>query len=212
MHLPVVLVEFWPIMSQLSLWIKNFLTISYSPFKIRLALSEISCLTQPQSSAHSAVLFIAWGTISLSYICMSECTPTDWFCLQPNRFHALPLCVMSPWISLKRFSPDKHHCYQTRWFYTCNPTCTWGMMKKHNFLLFQLRRKVKHSDKGMLAEQDDVFEAHRCFTWRFYVSFLTMERTNLIFTNTNWTAKEKKFQHWISVVLLAHVLPLNENK
>lgn len=154
--------------------------------------------------------FLAWGTISLSYIGMSECTPTDWFCLQSNRFHALPLCVMSPWISLKLLSPDTRRSYQTSWFSTCKAACTWETMNKHYFLLFRARGKVKDSDEGMLAEQDDVFESRRCFVWRFCSSFLTDGENRLNFHKPN--CKKKKNQYWTSMVLLAHVLPLNENK
>lgn len=114
---------------------------------------------------------------------------TDFVCSLTGFTHCL--CVMSPWHSVKLFSRDKHRRYQMSRFYTCNLTCTWGMMNKHNFLLLQLRGKVK--DGGMWAEWDDVFESLQCFVWPVYFSFLTMERANLIFTNINRTPETSHF-------------------
>lgn len=134
--------------------------------------------------------FIARETISLSCVCMSECTPTNWFCPQSNRFSrtASVLC---------------HHGTQwsrslvinivvIRWaaFYTCNLTCTWGMINKHNFLPLQLRGKVTGECwlNGMMF-----LSLSSVLFGQFYFSFLTMERTDLIFTNTNRTLETSHF-------------------
>lgn len=131
--------------SQISFYILMISNCSFIPLKIRPVLSEvspeISCLTQLQSQLGSLWRFFAWETISLSNICMTECTPTDWFCLQANMFHALPLCVMSSWVSLKLFSPVIRRA--------CNPTRTLGMMNKHNFLLFQFRDNARRRNLGL---------------------------------------------------------------
>lgn len=128
--------------------------------------------------------FNAWGTISLSYICMSECTPTDWFCLQSNRFHALPLCVISPWISNCFLLPDNRHCYHMNWFDTGNPTCTGGIRIKQPVF--------KTESQGL--RQRNVGRTRWCF-WVSSVFCLAItliisyqwRKTNFIFTK--WCEK-----------------------
>lgn len=140
-------------------------------------MSEVSCLTQPQSSAHSAVLYMRDNKPQLY---LYEWMHTNRLILsaveQVSR--TASVCYVTMDCALTNFSPDKHHCYLTRWFYTCNPTCTSGKRSKHNFLLFRRRGKVKESDWGTLAAQDDVFESGQCFVWRFDISFLTEDKLN----------------------------------
>lgn len=91
------------------------------------------------------------------------------------------LWVMSPRDSLKLLC--EHRCYQRSWFNTCGRTSTRQMMDKHDYGLQSLRGKVEELDGEMLLNRMMFSSLTSDFFGRFFSSFLTAKRTNLIFIN-----------------------------